>query len=316
MRSCSALALALKLKSLNPYFVFQVNWVNELLYAYLKEKNLVESSAIENDLEMINHDFAGQEKDTRNVTDRSRLNYLVFLYLNELIFGNDRCTPYIMAEWRHNVSRRLSKYSYTTAFNKLKDEVSKVEHESFIAELYKSLLVKINQRISPKEWNLRIDWDAPWVFLVMVHAGHEVTCAIIDSSPLLLRHDEDRILAIKLMFVTDSFSQSFWDYVQDYSDLLKPFFNDPSKCSRVWIKALTKKFTPVEGNEALIYLLTRNAVNPFEIEVYKGFSMSLEENSSFLMKFYTNSLVYLDICSEIRSNGLCLEEQLSSSVKK
>ena len=41
MRSCSALALALKLQSLNPYFVFQVNWVNELLYAYLKEKNLV-----------------------------------------------------------------------------------------------------------------------------------------------------------------------------------------------------------------------------------------------------------------------------------
>ena len=47
---------------------------------------------------MINHDFAGQEKDTRNVTNRSRLNYLVFLYLNELIFGNDHCAPLIMAE--------------------------------------------------------------------------------------------------------------------------------------------------------------------------------------------------------------------------
>ena len=77
-------------------------------------------------------------------------------------------------------------------------------------------------------------------------------------------------------------------------------------------QSINQEIPPVEGNEALIYLLTRNAVNPFEIEVYKGFSMSLEENSAFLIKFATNSLVYLDICSELRSNGLCLEEQLSS----
>ena len=103
-------------------------------------------------------------------------------------------------------------------------KVSKVEYPSLIAELYKSLLDKINQRISPKEWNLGINWDALWVRSVLIRAGHEVTCAIIDSLPLLLRHDEDRILAIKLMFVNGSFSQSFWDYIQDYSDLLKPFF--------------------------------------------------------------------------------------------
>ena len=320
LRSCSALALAVKLKSLNPYFVFQVNWVNELFYAFLKENKLIELSTLENNLEMINYEFIGYVKDARNRADRRRLNYLVVLYLNELIFGINQNAPVNIIEWRFNVSRRLSKYSYTTAFNKLKDEVSKVAYYPHIAESSKSLLDKICQRISPKELILGIDWDAPWVYSVLIRAGREVTCAIIDSSPLLLRHDEDRILAIELMFAINSFSQSFWDYIQEYSDLLKTFFKEPLSFSKVWNKELAKKFTPVVGNEAFIYLITRNAVNPFEIEVFKGFNLSAEENSAivknFVEKYMSNSLVFVEIIRELISIGIRLNELRPSSAKK
>ena len=84
-------------------------------------------------------------------------------------------------------------------------------------------------------------------------------------------------------------------------------------------QALAKKFTPVEGNEAFIYLITRNAVNPFEIEVFKGFNLSSEENSAILKKFdekySSNSLVFVEIIRELNSNGIRLDKLQPSSKK-
>ena len=313
-RSLAALALADKLRNLNPYCVFPFNVLNELFYTFLKESgfDFASSSITEKDLEKFNSEFLLIQRQGYD-----KLKSGIIMFLNELIYGIDQHKPIYYNDWCFNFVRTLSQDSCPAAFQMYNIYLNRMTNSSYgriSAETF-DLVDILHSNSSQDALNLIIDPQKSIISdLVSRRIAPEVIFAILELASFPLQDDAERIYVIRMIFKTGSFSPKFWAYIRNYPDLIRPYFQNLFKNFRVhprWYKELVMEFTPREGNEALFYLLTRNAVNPFEINVFKGFNLSSSELEATLNKFTqcsAPSLTNMDILYEITSHGLVSKE--------
>ena len=202
--------------------------------------------------------------------------------------------------------RRLSKYSYSSAFLLYQDVVVRDaadgnEDWQAVTQIFAAKLLK---RPTSEELDELVNWDAPFEASALTAVAPEVTCAFIELSLPLLRRDQDRIIAIEYMFESNSFSQIFWDYIRSYPRLLEDYFETRAENVDAprWNKELVKLFLHVQGNEGLLYLLTRSTKDPFDIEVFKQFNLKVDQIITTLKEFMicsTGSLVEKEILEEL-----------------
>ena len=306
LRSLAALALADKLRTLCPYYTFPVNWLNELFYTFLVENEMEKAPISENDLEMINSEYVKFGNDLKPTIIPLNLKFLIISFLNELVYGVDQHMPANVSEWRYNLMRRLSKYSYSSAFIlyqdvEVRDAADGDEDWQTVTQIFAAKLLK---RPTSEELDELVNWSAPFEASALTAVAPEVACAFIELSLPRLRRDEDRIIAIEFMFESNSFSQIFWDYIRSYPRLLEDYFE--TRVENVdaprWNKELVKLFLRVQGNEALMYLLTRSAKDPFDIEMFKRFNLTVDQITTTLKEFMicsTGSLMEKEILEEL-----------------
>ena len=124
--------------------------------------------------------------------------------------------PANVSEWRYNLMRRLSKYSYSSAFIlyqdvEVRDAADGDEDWQTVTQIFAAKLLK---RPTSEELDELVNWSAPFEASALTAVAPEVACAFIELSLPRLRRDEDRIIAIEFMFESNSFSQIFWDYIR------------------------------------------------------------------------------------------------------
>ena len=297
-RSLVALSMADKLRKLSPYFVFRVNWLNDFFYTFLNEANLTEYLLTEDDLEVINYKMC-LRFENYEPTLLDDLKTLLISFLNEFIYGVNQTIPKNIIEWRFNFAKRLSKYSYTTAFEIYKLGASD-KSLKFIGKLY--------ERITPEELGRLFDWSNPFSYYVadLNYMDPDVASAFIELGCCFLQNDSDRIKATEAMFKTNSFSQPFWDYIQNYPHVLKNIhFGRLGTCGPRWDRERAIKSAPAEGVEGPLYLITRSSADPFDMEVFKQFNLPPGMFTAFLDMFLAVSepnLIGLEIMNELHDH--------------
>lgn len=280
-RSRSAVALAELLRRLCPHYVFPLNWMNELLYTFLAEFKVTSSLVTEDQLEIINYKFIEFGNDLNHSLISLDLKRLIISFLNELVYGVGQSMPADLAEWKCNLMRRLSKYSYHQALSLYQyvlidgDEDWRAINQHFSGKLF--------ERFTAEELNELVDWNAPFSASVLTAVTPEISCALIEITATLLRRDEDRMAAMEFMFENNSFSQQFWDYIAQYPHLLEIWVGNCD--SGRWNKELDRKFT---DNLALKYLLSRTAVDLFELEEFSAEFAVAEEEKLGLIEYFRN----------------------------
>ena len=300
-RSLAALSLAERLRKLSPYFVFPVNWLNDFFYTFLNENNLADSLLNKDDLEVINYKMCLRFENNYEPMLLDDLKTLLISFLNEFIYGVNQSIPRDIREWRFNFAKRLSKYSYINAFEIYKLGYSDRSLE-FIGKLY--------ERISPEELRRLFDWSIPFPYYVAGLNGmdQDVASAYIELGCSFLQNDSDRIRAIEIMFKTNSFSQPFWDYIQNYPHLLENIhYGCLGTCGSRWDRERLIKSAPAEGAEGPLYLITRSSADPFDMEVFKQFNLPPDMFKALLDMFLAVSepnLIGLEIMNELYDHGM------------
>ena len=322
----SIFAMAAKLKKISPYFVFNYYWLNALFYTFFKENQLTKSIIKPDELELLTYKFIAWGEDS---VEESKipfnLKYFVLAFLNEIVYGPDAHMPLNLSEWKFNLLKRFNKYQYLKTFSLYQDALidtavsDRAEPVEF-AQLCKAYAAMIYKRPSESKLNGLIQWSVPFSESYITAILEEIAAALIDLAHEKIEREEDLAVALEIMTFTNSFSQSFWDFIKDFDHHLYPYFEAraDSKSYR-WNKELVKKYLGDRIN-GLNYLLTRNSFNnTFDLQQLLSMNVDLPVLMKEFLYCATPSLTELEIFSQIVQAGLFpaeLKEQVRNHESK
>lgn len=110
--------------------------------------------------------------------------------------------------------------------------------------------------------------------------------------------------AIHFAFDQPIFTRSVWKFISSADDLLRPYFETRRSSSNFGFnKELVKKFLGPSEN-GLKYLLIRDSLNPFDLQVLLAMNCNMSELISEFLNCATPTLTEIEIFAQIFQAGL------------
>ena len=226
---------------------------------------------------------------------------MILTFLHEFLYGPDATLPNEMLEWHVSLAQKLARHSLS--------EVLQYSLEHIIPSYYgngndgtlRSLILGLKLlylRPSPEQLIRMANLDVPMRLSIISGSNFEVRCAIINEVHPHISREEDWEYSIACMMHSNVFSRKFWNALKDRIHLCDPIFaNRTVNKGFMWNKELSKQ--KLGDNDALMYLLTRSVVEPFNLQIF----MSMNPEMIIVMKEFlycsTPTLTEMDIFSQI-----------------